>query len=36
LLSVVKLAFDKTGLKLHTKVLRKLKNYIKNSKRQAA
>lgn len=36
LLSVVKLSFDKTGFKLHSKLLRKLKNYIKSSKRQAA
>ena len=34
LLSIITIAFDKTGVKLHSKVLRKLKNYIKSSKRQ--
>lgn len=33
LLSIVAIAFDKTGVKLHSKVIRKLKGYIKNSTR---
>lgn len=34
LLSVIKTAFDKTGVKLHSKIMRKLKNYSTNSKRK--
>lgn len=33
LLSIITFAFDKTGIKLHSKVIRKLKGYIKNSMR---
>lgn len=33
LLAIVAAAFDKTGIKLHSKVIRKLKSYTKNSTR---
>lgn len=33
LLSVIKIGFDRTAVKLHPKILRKIKSYIQNCKR---
>lgn len=34
LLSLIKVAFDKNGVKLHAKIMRKIRNYTKTSRRR--
>jgi len=33
---MLKTAFDSTGIKLHPKIMRKIKGYIKTSKRKSS